>query len=75
MSAAISRAVRLVHIMERLRHGEALLASELAREYGCSQRSIERDFRALARAPFHLPLAQDDLTWAWQLVQAERGAT
>jgi len=71
MNPAIGRALRLVHILERLRAGEALLSSDLAREYGCSQRSIERDFRALAQAPFGLPLTQDDLTWAWSLRRDE----
>ena len=62
---AIPRAVRLVHIIERLRAGETLYASDLADEYGCSQRAVERDFRALARAPLRLPLER--VGWGWKL--------
>ena len=47
---AIPRAVRLVAMIRRLEAGEMLYASDLADEYGCSQRAIERDFKALARA-------------------------
>ena len=62
---AIARAVRLVAMIRRLEAGEVLYASDLADEYGCSQRAVERDLRALARAPFRLPL--ECLGWGWRL--------
>jgi len=62
---AIPRAVRLVAMIRRLEAGEMLYASDLADEYGCSQRAVERDFRALARAPFRLPLER--VGWGWRL--------
>ena len=64
---AIPRAVRLIHMIRRLEAGEMLYASDLAEEYGCSQRAIERDIKALARAPFRLPLER--LGWGWRLRQ------
>jgi len=62
---AIPRAVRLVAMIRRLEAGEVLYASDLAGEYGCSQRAVERDFKALARAPFCLPLER--VGWGWRL--------
>ena len=62
---AIPRALRLVAMLRRLEAGEMLYASDLADEYGCSQRAVERDFKALARAPFCLPLER--VGWGWRL--------
>ena len=62
---AIPRAVRLVAMIRRLEAGEVLYASVLAGEYGCSQRAIERDIKALARAPLCLPLER--VRWGWRL--------
>ena len=64
---AIPRAVRLVAMIRRLEAGEVLYASDLAGEYGCSQRAVERDLRALARVPFRLPLER--VRWGWRLRQ------
>jgi len=52
-------------MIRRLEAGEMLYASDLAEEYGCSQRAIERDIKALARAPLCLPLER--LGWGWRL--------
>ena len=64
---AIPRAVRLVAMIRRLEAGEMLYASDLADEYGCSQRAIERDLRALARVPFRLLLERSG--WGWTLTK------
>jgi len=60
----IARAIRLLAIIRRLEAGERLKASELAKEYGCSQRSIERDFRDLQK---HLGLPLVHEGWHWRL--------
>ena len=64
---AIPRAVRLVAMIRRLEAGEVLYASDLAGEYGCSQRAVERDIKALARVPFRLPLERSG--WGWTLTK------
>jgi len=66
---AVARAVRLIAIIRRLEAGERLLASELAKEYGCSQRSVERDFRDLQKH-LSLPLVQE--CWHWRLETSAR---
>jgi len=67
---AIPRAVRLVAMIRRLEAGEVLYASDLADEYGCSQRAVERDLRALAGAPFRLRLER--VGWGWRLAGRAR---
>jgi len=67
----VARAVRLVAIIRRLEAGERLLASKLAKEYGCSQRAIERDFRDLEGEPIGLRLVQEG--WHWRLDDERRG--
>jgi predicted DNA-binding transcriptional regulator YafY len=65
MPGATPRAVRLVDLLRRLERGDLIVASDLANEHGCSQRTVERDLRALARRPFGLRIEREG--WSWYL--------
>ena len=62
----ISRAVRLARLIEMLRAGEEVLASDAAEMFACSQRSLERDILELQQPPFSLRIEREG--WAWRLV-------
>ena len=64
----MTRAIRLIQIIELLRDGCGYTTAELAERFGVSQRTIRDDLLVLQGEPFYMPLVcEDQRRYEWRV--------